>query len=219
MSFVDLKDGRKAEVRKAANQTEVQGVQAMEYKFWGPDAVYPEYHPRAGQKFGDVWQGDHGLAFTQYEELWRLFSEGIDIAIDIDKGDIRGYNAFVLMAESDIRKGMPGYNFDPRTVHKPDGSRLYIINHTAPGASDAMMAFLKEYAAGRKMPIATPTWTEILKGKETHPYLVGERGDNFWLKNGFLPLEDTRDPDWRPDGGPTAVMTVRMWNPEQKESA
>lgn len=216
MPIISLKDGNRVEIRKAHSVEEVRKVQAMEYKFWGSDARYPAYHPQhAGQRFGDVWTEKHGLSFARYEELFGIFVKSLHVALD-ESGVVLGYNAFVSIGENDIKRGMPPYNFNPRKVHKYTGNILYIVNHTAPGCSDELMAYLKNVAADGKIKrkIATPTWTEIIDGKETHPYLVGERGDAFWTRNGFVKLEETRDPEWSPiEGGPKAVMTVRLWTP------
>ena len=212
--MVKIIDGSRIDIKKAESLDEVRKVQEMEYNYWGPNAVYPKHHPHhAGKKFSEVWKGEHGLAFSRYENLWAIFPEGIDIGVSADTGDIRGYNAYILINTFDIHKGMPNYNMEISKFHKADGNCLYVVNHTAPGLSDEMMEFMKKYASERSMSIATPTWTEIKPNNETHPYLVGEKGSNFWQKNGFVPIEDTRDSEWHPDGGPKAEMLVRIWSP------
>ena len=186
-------------VVKVANEKHVSQVQELELKFWGQNK-FPQ-------------EGQNGLAFTHYKELFELYLQGILVAVD-GQDNVLGYVSFIKLKEEDIMKPMPFYDFIPMEVHNKKGDYFYIVNHTvdenAPkGVSRLLFDNLKAIvsAKGKKGIVVIWNWD--------HPYLrEPANAEKFWGGHGFSPqisekheLGDTRDPEWGP------VIGVDEWTP------
>ena len=205
MGLIEVPNLGKVAIGRATME-EVAQVQEIENEVWGPDAVYPKSHPNEGQRFSDIW-GPNGLAFTKYDELYRTFPAGIEVATN-NNGHVLAYNAFIRLSLSDLRVKLPSYDMDLRR-HVRDGAVCYVVNHTTrpgvSGLSGPMMSYMQTTAGHLVGSLATPSWPE-------HPYLFGEKGERFWGKHGFVPVESTRTNEWSPvEGGKPVKMVVKMW--------